>query len=124
MDKFLIDRIQTTIDNYRLAKEALRNDGDIINHYASLVFSHYEREIPVARVKEIRKYIKATTPRLSPFRGDALNIISLMIAVIDRDNQEEFIEDMYDTMEILEEEGFNNLYNLGQGILGYDGKIV
>lgn len=106
MDKFLIDRIQTTIDNYRLAKEALRNDGDIINHYASLVFSHYEREIPVARVKEIRKYIKATTPRLSPFRGDALNIISLMIAVIDRDNQEEFIEDMYDTMEILEEEGF------------------
>ena len=26
--------------------------------------------------------------------------------------------------QILEEEGFNNLYNLGQGILGYDGKIV
>ena len=115
MDKFLIDRIQTTIDNYRLAKEALRNDGDIINHYASLVFSHYEREIPVARVKEIRKYIKATTPRLSPFRGDALNIISLMIAVIDRDNQEEFIEDMYDTMEILEEEGFISL-TLATGI--------
>ncbi len=44
MDKFLVDRIQLTVDNYRLAKEELRNDGDIINHFASLVFSHYEKK--------------------------------------------------------------------------------
>lgn len=55
MDKFLVDRIQMTVENYRLAKEELRNDGDIINHFASLVFSHYEKEIPVERVKDIRK---------------------------------------------------------------------
>ena len=66
MDKFLVDRIQLTVDNYRLAKEELRNDGDIINHFASLVFSHYEKEIPVERVKEIRKDIKLNTPRISP----------------------------------------------------------
>ena len=57
MDKFLADRIQLTVDNYRLVKEELRNDGDIINHFASLIFSHYEREIPIYRVKEIRKNI-------------------------------------------------------------------
>ena len=65
MDKFLVDRIQITVDNYRLAKEELRNDGDIINHFASLVFSHYEKEILVERVKEIRKDIKLNTPRIT-----------------------------------------------------------
>ena len=58
MDKFLADRIQLTVDNYRLVKEELRNDGDIINHFASLIFSHYEREIPIYRVKEIKKKYK------------------------------------------------------------------
>ena len=106
MDKFLVDRIQLTVDNYRLAKEELRNDGDIINHFASLVFSHYEKEILVERVKEIRKDIKLNTPRISPFRGDTLNILSLLIATVDKEKQEQLIQDMYDTMEILEEEGF------------------
>ena len=106
MDKFLVDRIQITVDNYRLAKEELRNDGDIINHFASLVFSHYEKEILVERVKEIRKDIKLNTPRISPFRGDTLNILSLLIATVDKEKQEQLIQDMYDTMEILEEEGF------------------
>ena len=106
MDKFLVDRIQMTVDNYRLAKEELRNDGDIINHFASLVFSHYEKEIPVERIKEIRKNIKSATTIMSPFRGDTLNILSLLIATVDNEKEEELIEDMYETMEILEEEGF------------------
>ena len=59
MEKFLVDRIDRTVDNYRLAKEYLKNDGDILNHFASLVFSHYEKEIPIDRIKEIRKEIKA-----------------------------------------------------------------
>ncbi|MEN8078198.1 DUF4003 family protein [Clostridioides difficile] len=106
MDKFLVDRIQMTVDNYRLAKEELRNDGDIINHFASLVFSHYEKEIPVERIKDIRKKIKLATTRMSPFRGDTLNILSLLIGTVDKEIEEELIEDMYETMEILEEEGF------------------
>ena len=106
MDKFLVDRIQMTVDNYRLAKEELRNDGDIINHFAALVFSHYEKEIPVERIKEIRKNIKSATTMMSPFRGDTLNILSLLIATVDNENEQELIEDMYESMEILEEEGF------------------
>lgn len=106
MDKFLKDRIQLTIDNYRLAKEQLRNDGDIINHFASLVFSHYEKKIPVERIKEIRRYIKSTTTRLSSFRGDTLNMLSLLIATVDKEQEQSFIEDIYETTEILESEGF------------------
>ena len=44
MDKFLADRIQLTVDNYRLVKEELRNDGDIINHFASLILI-FERHL-------------------------------------------------------------------------------
>ena len=108
MDKFLVDRIQMTVENYRLAKEELRNDGDIINHFASLVFSHYEKEIPVERVKDIRKKIKSDTTIMSPFRGDTLNILSLLIATVDNEKEEELIEDMYEIIENLEEEGFSS----------------
>lgn len=106
MDKFLVDRIQMTVDNYRLAKEELRNDGDIINHFAALVFTHYEKEIPVERIKDIRKKIKLETPRMSPFRGDTLNILSLLIGTVDKEIEANLIQDIYETMEILEEEGF------------------
>ena len=106
MEKFLVDRIDRTVDNYRLAKEYLKNDGDILNHFASLVFSHYEREIQINRIKEIRKEIKAVTPRMSPFRGDILYIISLLIATTDKDMQQEIIENMFSAMEKLEENGF------------------
>lgn len=108
MDKFLIDRIEKTIENYRGAKELLRNDGDVINHFASLVFAHYEKDIPVDRVKEIRKYIKATTPRMSPFRGDVLYVISLLIATTPEDGERDLIEDMYLVMSMLEEAGFSS----------------
>ena len=43
---------------------------------------------------------------MSPFRGDTLNILSLLIGTVDNDNEQEIIEDMYETMEMLEEEGF------------------
>lgn len=106
MDKFLADRIELTVYNYRLAKEELRNDGDIINHFASLVFSHYEKKVPIYRIKEIRKNIKSNTTRISPFRGDTLNILSLLIATVDKEEEEELIKDIYDVMDLLEEEGF------------------
>ena len=106
MDKFLVDRIDMTIENYRLAKEYLRNDGDILNHFASLVFSHYEMAIPIDRVKEIRKSIKASTARMSPFRGDSLYILSLLIATVDREKQDDLINNILEVSELLSEEGF------------------
>lgn len=111
MENFLGERIELTIRNYRDAREVLRNDGDLLNHYASLVYAHYEREIPVKRIKEIRKYIKATSKRTSPFRGDMLYILSLLIA-IDNVDEKEIINDIYETMDLLVEEGFNECDHL------------
>lgn len=106
MDKFLVDRIQMTVNNYRLAKEELRNDGDVINHFAALVFAHYEKRIPVERIREIRKRIKLETTRMSPFRGDTLNILSLLIGTVDKDIEDDLIQNIYEVMNNLEEEGF------------------
>lgn len=106
MEKLLKDRINLTIENYRNAKEDLRNDGDLINHFASLVFTHYEKEIPFEKVKEIRKYIKATSSRVSSFRGDMLYILSLLIA-LEEGNERKLINDIYEVMDVLKLQGFN-----------------
>lgn len=105
MERLLNDKINLTIKNYRNAKINLRNDGDIINHFASLLFTRYEKEIPFEKVKEIRKYIKATSPRSSFFRGDILYILSLLIAI--EENEKDLIEDMYQTLDTLKGFGFN-----------------
>lgn len=103
MEKFLLNRVNLTVENYKRARMELRNDGDLLNHFASLVFSHYESDIPFERVKEIRKYIKATTPRMSIFRGDVLYLISILIASLDKDIEQELIQSMYEYMSILEQ---------------------
>ncbi|MGL5084580.1 MAG: DUF4003 family protein [Clostridium sp.] len=111
MENFLKDRIELTVKNYRDARELLRNDGDLLNHYSSLVYAHYEKEIPVERIKEIRKYIKSTSSRVSPFRGDMLYVLSILIAVDDLD-EEKIMLDVYEVMELLVEEGFNECDHL------------
>ena len=79
MENFLDKTIKLTINNYRAAKFELRNDGDLINHLASLIFTHKNTDIPFDKVKLIRKYIKANTSRISPFRGEFLYILSLSV---------------------------------------------
>ena len=111
MEKILQDRIQLTIKNYREAKDSLRTDGDLLNHFASLVYAHYEKEIPVERVKEIRKYIKATSSRVSPFRGDILYMLSLLIA-LEEGKEKELVNNIYDIMNLLTEEGFKECDHL------------
>ena len=103
MEKNLWDRINLTIENYKMARVELRNDGDILNHFESLIFAHYEKEIPVERVREIRRNIKSGTTRMSIFRGDVLYLISLLIASTDKQFEEEIIKNMYEYMAVLEE---------------------
>lgn len=105
MEKILSDKIELTIDNYRCAKEYLRNDGELINHFASLIYAKNESNIPIDKIKRIRKYIKATSNRMSPFRGEMLYIISLLIAR-DTVDEEELVGNIYEVFEILSSEGF------------------
>ena len=107
MEKLLNDSVYLTIDNYRSSKVELRNDGDLINHFASLIYAHYKREIPFEKVKEIRKYIKSTSSRMSSFRGEILYILSLLLA-LDDDFDYKFIEEIYATMDLLKDEGFKD----------------
>lgn len=104
MDNFLDKTIKLTIDNYRTAKFELRNDGDLINHLASLIFTHKNTEIPFEKVKLIRKHIKANTSRISPFRGEFLYILSLLLAK--EENEKDIIENMYLNFELLKDNGF------------------
>ena len=106
MDNFLDRTIELTINNYREAKIELRNDGDLINHLASLIFTHKNTNIPFNKVKLIRKHIKANTSRISPFRGELLYILSLLIAK--DENIEEIIENMYLNFEVLKDNGFKD----------------
>ena len=48
----LINVCDRTVDNYRLAKEELRFDGDYINHFAALTYGCRNEEIPIKKVKE------------------------------------------------------------------------
>lgn len=106
MEKLLLDRIKLTIENYRNAKKEFRNDGDLINHFTSLIFTNYKRDIPFDRVKDIRKYIKSTSSRVSPFRGDMLYILSLLIA-LEEEKEENIIEEVYEMVNVLKFKGFN-----------------
>lgn len=103
MENILINRVELTIENYKLARKYLKNDGDILNHFASLVFSHYDTKLEVERIKEVRKYIKATTPRMSVYRGDVLYLISILISSVDNKNENEIIQHMYEYMDILQQ---------------------
>lgn len=105
MDNFLVEKINLTIDNYRLAKECLRNDGELLNHYASLVFTHYDRELPITLIKQIRKYIKNTSTRMSPYRGDMLYLLSYLLAE-NEEGYEEVVQDMYEISDVLSQSGF------------------
>ncbi|MGG7160766.1 DUF4003 family protein [Clostridium baratii] len=79
MDKLLYGITNKVIESYRLAKNKLRFDGEYINHFTSLVFRENEN-INIDKIKEIRKYIKANTSKMSSFRGDILYMLSILIS--------------------------------------------
>lgn len=105
MERSLSDKIELTIDNYRCAKEYLRNDGELVNHFTSLIYANYESNIPIDRIKKIRKYIKSTSNRMSPFRGEMLYILSILIAR-QQASEEEIVGKIYEAFEVLSQQGF------------------
>ncbi|GAA0078735.1 hypothetical protein UT300005_31140 [Clostridium sp. CTA-5] len=98
-----------TIDNYVNAKERLRYDGDYINHFSALLNGYYNREIPFEEVKNIRKFIKDSTSRMSPFRGDMLYILSFLISCNnDYKNNNMIILEIIEVFDLLIEQNFKD----------------
>lgn len=95
------------IDNYLKADEELKYDGSFINHFASMVYTNNNKELNSKEIKEIRRYIKNSTNRMSSFRGDLLYILSLLIGAT-IGNWQEFTDRLLKNYEMLLEEHFED----------------
>lgn len=105
MNNLLYEITNRVIENYKLAKNKLRFDGEYINHFASLIFGEDEN-INIDRIKEIRKYIKANTNKMSSFRGDILYMISILISK--ENNYIEFSNRVIEMNEYLKDNDFKD----------------
>lgn len=68
-----------TIGNFRRASENLRFDGELINHFASMLNGYKRKFIDGERIRVIRNNIEEKTSKTSQFRGDNLYILSFLI---------------------------------------------
>lgn len=82
---------------YKEIEQELRYDGNRVNNFASLVFCRSDKEIDYNKIKSIRKYISKETPWFSSFRGDALNMISILL------HNDENWEKSFDRIKLWEE---------------------
>ncbi|WP_275542706.1 DUF4003 family protein [Clostridium taeniosporum] len=89
-------------------KEALRYDGDYINHFSALLNGYYNKNIKFDEIKYIRKIIKDKTSRMSPFRGDMLYILSFLISIMnDNIDKIKLTDEIIQVFDLLLEENFN-----------------
>lgn len=101
--KKYLDRLA---DYYKEIEQELRYDGNRVNNFASLILCKYEERPDYKKIKQIRKNISKETPWFSSFRGDALNMISILLSL---DNDWENTFDKIRTWEeILREDGFKD----------------
>ncbi|WP_244833619.1 DUF4003 family protein [Clostridium sp. BJN0001] len=90
-----------TIRNFRKASETLRFDGELINHFASMLNGYKRRYIDGERIRVIRNTIEEKTSKTSQFRGDTLYILSFLIESNQGFMQEKILNDIvcvYDIM--------------------------
>lgn len=81
MEDKLIDIKTRIIDCYRKSKNELPYDGELINHFSSLIFANSKCQFNSKRIREIRKYIKENTLWFSSYRGDNLYAISILLSL-------------------------------------------
>lgn len=108
MDTKYKESCDLLINNYRMIKDEFRYDGNIINHFASMI-NLDTNEINPIKIKSIRKKIKDSTSRMSSFRGDVLYMISFLIGKENDENT--FIEEVMETYEMLIDQGFDDCSN-------------
>ena len=99
MEMILKEACDLVVNNYRKLKDSLRYDGDLLNHFGSLVISNKSTDESILKIKNIRTIIKNKTPRMSEFRGDILYMVSILISK--EPNVDEYIEEIlkvYDDM--------------------------
>ena len=106
MNSLLYGITSNVIENYKLVKNNLRFDGEYINHFASLVFAEDDEQINIEKIKDIRKYIKLNTNKMSGFRGDILYMVSILISK--EKDYTDFSDRLIEINEILKDNGFKD----------------
>lgn len=109
MEKGLMKICDLVIKNYTKLKEELRFDGDVLNHFGALSYADIY-EIPISKIKSIRKTIKNKTSRMSYFRGDTLYMISFLISK--ESNVDEYIDCMIEVYNKMIEAKFEESVHL------------
>ena len=103
----MIEKIKNNLNKldryYREAVEKLRYDGNKINNFASIVYCNEDRELNYDLIKRIRKYIIKVTPWFSSFRGDSLNMLSILLST--EDEWQQTFEKINEWEESLRNEG-------------------
>lgn len=91
----MIEKIKNNLNKldryYRETEENLRYDGNKINNFASIIYCNEDRKLNYDLIKTIRKYIGKVTPWFSSFRGDALNMLSILLST-EEDWQQTFVK--------------------------------
>lgn len=80
MRESTMKNLNNLCENYKIAEEQLRYDGNKINNYASVIYCTQNNKIDYELIKTIRKYVTKNTPWFSSFRGDSLNILSILLS--------------------------------------------
>lgn len=105
MDKRLQHIIDLMVSNYRKTKQVLRFDGELINHFTSLIYTSRNIMVNENKIKEIRSYINKNTKWYSSFRGTNLYIMSVLMSLENESWFEKYTE-VSKLEKILKEDGF------------------
>lgn len=105
MDKKLQYIIDLMISNYRKTKQVLRFDGELINHFTSLIYTSKNIIVNENNIKKIRTYINKNTKWYSSFRGNNLCIMSVLMSLENESWFEKYTE-VSKLEKILKEDGF------------------
>ena len=113
------------------------NEGERLDKYISMLFPEQSRSFFQKLIKDSSDLIIIDVRRYSEFKqGRIPNAINIPVEELEWEIEE--LKENIDkpilvyckaghksalACQMLEEEGFNNLYNLGQGILGYKGDM-
>lgn len=101
------ERINNMIQNYEELRREFKWENDKARHLVALSYAMKEKEPNIAKIKELKEYIKKRTGMFSPFRGHMTFILSGLLNA-NMDNPKEELQTILNNENILKENGFKS----------------
>lgn len=99
MEIILKQKIDLMIENFNNLKEGFKWEGNLVKHFAAMVYATKDRRVSIERLQEVKKFIKDETGWTSQFRGTNEFILASLLSL--EENYELFFKDtaeLYDRM--------------------------